>query len=318
MSVFQGVDHVGIGVSDIDAAIEFYGRGVGFDRVLFDWTGELGGLEAVWAGRRGYASQCSRTAAPRRSVPGASSSCRCSTTKGRHPCRRVRPGARSECVRSVSTSAASARYTRASSLRAARSSCRQSSAAVVPNDVDLDISYVADPWGTKLELIEWTGLWRSLPGPARAEGVNHVAFGVTDMPRTRAFYERLGFTELLFESFEFFDPMAPWYTKPWYDPASLPAQHMTMPMPDAGRVDRAGCPRPSRSRLPGHVGASGPDGLRDPRHEHRPRRLGAACRRGRGYTASRSRVDLGGGREWRYLSFAEPDGNYVSLLEARY
>ena len=43
---------------------------------------------------------------------------------------------------------------------------------------------------TKLEMIEWTGLWRSLPGPARAEGVNHVAFGVTDMARSRAFYER--------------------------------------------------------------------------------------------------------------------------------
>ena len=103
-----------------------------------------------------------------------------------------------------------------------------------PNDVDLDIAYVADPWGTKLELIEWTGLWRSLPGPARAEGVNHVAFGVTDMARTRAFYERLGFTELLFESVEFFDPMAPWYEEPWYDPEHLPAQHMTMPMPAQG------------------------------------------------------------------------------------
>jgi len=53
-------------------------------------------------------------------------------------------------------------------------------ADVPPNGVSLDIAYVADPWGTKLEMIEWTGLWRSLPGPARAEGVNHVAFGVTD------------------------------------------------------------------------------------------------------------------------------------------
>ena len=84
-------------------------------------------------------------------------------------------------------------------------------AAVDPNDVSLDIAYVADPWGGKLELIEWTGLWHSLPGPARAEGVNHVAFGVADMARARAFYERLGFTEMLFESTDFFEPMAPWY-----------------------------------------------------------------------------------------------------------
>ena len=107
-------------------------------------------------------------------------------------------------------------------------------ADVPPTGVTLDIAYVADPWSTKLELIEWTGLWRSLPGPARAEGVNHVAFGVTDMARTRAFYERLGFDQLLFESVEFFDPMAPWYEAPWYDPKKLPAQHMTMPMSAQG------------------------------------------------------------------------------------
>jgi catechol 2,3-dioxygenase-like lactoylglutathione lyase family enzyme len=50
MTPFQGVDHVGVGVSDVDEAIEFYGRHVGFDQVLFDHTGELPGLEA-YAGR---------------------------------------------------------------------------------------------------------------------------------------------------------------------------------------------------------------------------------------------------------------------------
>ena len=50
MSRFMGVDHVGVGVGDIDLAIDFYGRHVGFDRVLFDYTGELPGLETV-AGR---------------------------------------------------------------------------------------------------------------------------------------------------------------------------------------------------------------------------------------------------------------------------
>ena len=43
-------------------------------------------------------------------------------------------------------------------------------AAVDPNDVSLDIAYVADPWGGKLELIEWTGLWHSLPGRRARRG----------------------------------------------------------------------------------------------------------------------------------------------------
>src|SRR5215467_1633276 len=40
--MFSGVDHVGVGVADVDAGINFYGR-VGFSEVLFDWTGEVPG-----------------------------------------------------------------------------------------------------------------------------------------------------------------------------------------------------------------------------------------------------------------------------------
>ena len=189
----MGVDHVGIGVGDVDAAIEFYGRHVGFDRVLFDYTGELPGLDAV-AGRDAdaRASRCWRAAAPRRSAPAGSSSCRCSTATGRRRCPRDRRGARSASARSACTFATCRRCTTRSSPPGCASLMEPMSADVPPSGVSLDIAYVADPWGTKLEMIEWTGLWRSLPGPARAEGVNHVAFGVTDMARTRAFYERLG------------------------------------------------------------------------------------------------------------------------------
>ena len=61
-----------------------------------------------------------------------------------------------------------------------------------PNEADLDpyqthcgLSYVADPDGAKIELIEWSTLeagWPLGPGP---QGVNHVAFGVSDIERTR-------------------------------------------------------------------------------------------------------------------------------------
>ncbi len=58
---------------------------------------------------------------------------------------------------------------------------------------ELDLAYVADPGGGKIEILEWTGLWKALPGEPRLEGVNHVAFGVADMQATREFYGRLGF-----------------------------------------------------------------------------------------------------------------------------
>jgi catechol 2,3-dioxygenase-like lactoylglutathione lyase family enzyme len=43
--IFRGVDHIGIGVGDVDVAIDFYGR-VGFSDVLFDYTGTVPGTDA--------------------------------------------------------------------------------------------------------------------------------------------------------------------------------------------------------------------------------------------------------------------------------
>ena len=43
--MFAGVDHVGIGVADMEAALEFFGERLAFSTVLFDYTGELPGLD---------------------------------------------------------------------------------------------------------------------------------------------------------------------------------------------------------------------------------------------------------------------------------
>ena len=45
--MFAGVDHVGIGVADMDTALEFFGERLGFSRVLFDHTGDVPGLEEL-------------------------------------------------------------------------------------------------------------------------------------------------------------------------------------------------------------------------------------------------------------------------------
>jgi catechol 2,3-dioxygenase-like lactoylglutathione lyase family enzyme len=316
MSLFRGVDHIGIGVGDIDEAIAFYGEHVGFDDVRFDWTGEVPGVEQI-AGR-----------APRARIAMLASGAATPVGPGQIKLVQVLEGdgppappagqAWGEVgvceiclhVRGVEGVHASLVAAGCEELMAPMS------AAVVPHDVALDISYVADPWGTKLELIEWTGLWRSLPGRARAEGVNHVAFGVTDMARTRAFYERLGFTELLFESTEFFDPMAPWYVAPWYA-ADLPAQHMTMPMPAQGAAIEPVVLDPPGHDCRGEWGHLGPMefAIGVANLEQGIAELG---RQGIELAGEPQTVDVGGGGEWRYAYFAEPDGNYVSLVEARY
>jgi catechol 2,3-dioxygenase-like lactoylglutathione lyase family enzyme len=315
MSVFRGVDHIGIGVGDLDEAIAFYGEHVGFDDVRFDWTGEVPGLEAV-AGR-----------APRARIAMLGS--RAATPVGPGRLKLVQildgdgppapPEGQAWGEVGVCEVCLHVRGVEAVHAGLVAAGCEELmppiSAAVVPHDVALDISYVADPWGTKLELIEWTGLWRSLPGPARAEGVNHVAFGVTDMARTRTFYERLGFAELLFESTEFFDPMAPWYREPWYS-GDLPAQHMTMPMSSQGAAIEPVVLDPPGHDCRGEWGHLGPMefavGVTS-----LERGIAELGRLGVELVGEPQAIDVGTG-EWRYAYFAEPDGNYVSLVEARY
>jgi catechol 2,3-dioxygenase-like lactoylglutathione lyase family enzyme len=316
VTTFLGVDHVGVGVGDLDAAIAFYGEHVGFDRLLFEYAGDLPGLDP-YAGR-----------VPRARVAMLENGGATPIGAGRVKLVEVldsdgpppppegqawgEVGVCEIClhVRGVQEVYDSLVNAGCESLMAPMS------ADVPPAGVTLDIAYVADPWGTKLELIEWTGLWRSLPGSARAEGVNHVAFGVTDMARTRAFYERLGFTELLFESFEFFDPMAPWYRPPWYDPSALPRQHMTMPMAPQGAAIEPVVLDPPGHDCRGEWGHLGPMdfGIRVANVEGAVAELRSAGVEVYGDPQTLS-VDRG---EWRYVAFAEPDGNYVSLVEPRY
>jgi catechol 2,3-dioxygenase-like lactoylglutathione lyase family enzyme len=159
-------------------------------------------------------------------------------------------------------------------------------------------------------MIEWTGLWHSLPGEPRAEGVNHVAFGVSDIERSRSFYAQLGFAELLFESTEFFEPMAPWYER------ELPEQHMIMTMsPQGAGIEpcRLAPPGPNCRGEWGHLGpmefAIGVSNLQQA--------VSALCARGVPLLGEPHTVEVATG-QWSYAYFAEPDGNYVSLVEPRY
>ena len=51
-ALFRGVDHVGVGVGDMGAALDFFGRRLGFSEVLFDHTADLPGLEELTHRRR--------------------------------------------------------------------------------------------------------------------------------------------------------------------------------------------------------------------------------------------------------------------------
>jgi catechol 2,3-dioxygenase-like lactoylglutathione lyase family enzyme len=303
MSTFRGVDHVGVGVADMEAALDFYAQ-VGFSDVLFDWTGRVPGPERE--------ARVAMLANPQATPVGAGGIKLVQVLDGDGPPPAPSGGGWGElgiceiCLHARGVEGVH----RALVGAGAESLMEPLSASTTPNDVALDIAYVADPWRGKLELIEWTGLWHSLPGAPRAEGVNHVAFGVADMDQTRAFYGRLGFTEPLFESTEFFDPMAGWY------PGDPPDQHMVMLMAAQGAAIEPVVldpPGPDCRGEWGHVGpyefAIGVGSLEAGVAELR--RLGVELQ-GEPVT-----IDVGSG-EWRYAYFRDPDDLFVSLVEPRY
>jgi len=308
--VFAGVEHVGVGVADTEAALAFYGE-VGFSEVLFDFTGEIPGSEAFAGSRR--RGRVVMLANPHATPvgPGRLKLMQLLDGAGPPPLPAGQGwgelGVSEVCLHVRDVGAVHARL---AGLDGARSLMAPLDGAVPPHEVSLDIAYVADPWGGKLELIEWTGLWRSLPGPARAEGVNHVAFGVSELARSRAFYERLGFTEPLFESTEFFEPMASWYTRP------RPEQHMLMLMAPQGAGIEPCLLTPLGPDCRGEWGRLGPFELAVG-VSNLERALATLAAEGVALVSGPHRVEVGSG-EWRYAYIAEPDGNYLSLVEVRY
>jgi catechol 2,3-dioxygenase-like lactoylglutathione lyase family enzyme len=304
-----GVDHIGIGVSDMDRARAFWGR-LGFTDVAFDYTGELGGLDAV-AGRTTVQARVVmlRPAVPTVLGPGA--------VKLVAPAGGAPPMPDGIAWGEPGVSEVSMHVKGQADLYA-QLVAEGAPALMEPNVSPLDpygttcsLSYVADPDGTKVELIEWIDLESGWPQDDGPQGVNHVAFGVASLERTRAFYRALGFTGMVFDSDGYFEPM-----HPWYSPREPPRQKMSLLTNPFG----AGMePVEHIPASPDMSGQWGHQGTFDFGIGVRNLELGVARLRALGVTVSPScTVALEGGATWRYAYFAEPDGTRVCLSEARY
>ncbi len=309
--MFAGVDHVGIGVAEMESALEFFSGRLGFSEVLFDWTGELPGLEELTRASRTRARVvmlASRWATP--IGPGRIRLVQTLSGDGTPPL----PEGMGWGELGISEVCVHARGVELVHKELVESlGCVElmepQSIVCTPFEVSCDLSYVADPGGGKIEVLEWTGLWRSLPGEARLEGVNHVAFGVRDMQATREFYGRLGFSHLVLESDGFFEPMRPWY------PRQMPRQHMILVLPGQG----AGIEPVRLAELTDCAGEWGHLGPMDFAIGVSNLERAVAELRSWGvvFHSDPVTVDVGSG-EWRYAYFADPDGLYVCLSEGRY
>lgn len=307
-----GVDHIGIGVSDMEASKKFY-AGLGFTDVAFDYTGELGGL----SGLTGHDSTEARVVYLRSANP---------TVLGRSGIKLVHitsrpqpplpdgfaygePGICEVCIHVQGYEAFHEHLLATGHTE-----------IMAPNDQILDpykthcgLSYVEDPDGAKIEFIEWRSLEEGWPYEDGPQGVNHVAFGITDADRTEAFYRKLGFSTKLFDMAGINEPMNPWFEKVGRTP---PSQRMMLLMSPHGAAlepveqDPAG---PDMRGEWGHLGTF--------EFSLGARNLDLAIE----YLASidvplvgePTEIRMDGGRTWRYAYFRDPDELYVSVSEIR-
>jgi len=305
-----GVEHIGVGVPDMEKALAFYSD-LGFDRPDFDYTGPLPGMAPL----AGQEVTEARVVHLRGSNP---------STLGLAGIKLVQildrdvpplpegigwgePGICEVCVHARDQDAL---YRKLVDEKGATALMEPNVTETTPYGEKCALSYVADPFGGKIELIEWIGLQTGWPTPDGPQGVNHVAFGVTDMERTRSFYEGLGFTGMLFDSDGYFEPMEPWYSGP------APKQHMVlMTNPHGGGIEPVQHDPPSAD-MHGEWGHAGPMdfGIGVTNLDAELKRLGAA---GYEFLTEPQEVTVGD-LSWRYAYVKEPDGNYISLSESRF
>jgi len=307
-----GIDHIGLGVSDVEASIRFYAE-LGFTDVVFDYTGELGGLSTL----TGHPTTNARVVYLRSANPtvlGRASIKLVHLTNRRQPplpdgFAYGEPGICEVCIHVKEYEAFHHRLVNS-----------DHTVLMEPNDQILEpdgthcgLSYVEDPDGAKIEFIEWRSLESGWPHSAGPQGVNHVAVGIRDAARTETFYRRLGFTSKLFDMAGINEPMNPWFEKVG---RQAPSQHMMLLMsPHGGSLesveqDPAG---PDMRGEWGHLGTF--------EFALGARNLDLAIT----YLTSigveiidePTEIRMPGERSWRYAYFRDPDDLYVSVTEVR-
>jgi catechol 2,3-dioxygenase-like lactoylglutathione lyase family enzyme len=307
-----GVDHIGVGVADVDRSIAFYSQ-LGFDQIAFDEELTLTGLERV-AGRPSVTARVAMLRPGQPTALGLASVKLVSITDRTPPPlpEGIGWGEPGVCEVCVHVKDQAGLYRKLVDEHGVTGLMEPNSAPLPPYDTLCSLSYIEDPDGTKIEMIEWHDLESGWPLPDGPQGVNHVAFGVADIERTSDFYRSLGFTGKLFESDGFFEPMDPWYA-----PRKPPSQRMmllTNPHGAGMEPVQHTPPSPDMSGEWGHLGSfEFAIGVRN------IERSAAALRElGIELLCEPQTIALADGGSWSYAYFAEPDGTYVALSEARY
>lgn len=308
---FAGVDHIGVGVTDMERSLRFYAA-LGFTDVAFDVTTDLPGLAPL----TGHDATTARVVLVRNAgaTPLGPGALKLVQTTDRTPAPAPEGQAWGElgiCEICLHVKDQPAMFRRLTEELGATPLMPPDESLVPPLDTRCSMSYVAGPDGEKIEIIDWADLQQGWPVEPGIQGVNHVAFGVADIERSRDFYRQLGFDGQLFETDGQLESMDPWFA-----PRTPPSQRMmllTNPYGAGMEPVQHTPPSPDMRGEWGHVGpfefAIATRSIE--RAVDRLREMGVELH------GDVQEIDLGGGASWRYLYFRDPDDLYVSVTEVR-
>lgn len=307
-----GLDHIGIGVSDMAESLRFY-AGIGFSDVAFDYSGPLAGLERV-----ARAEPTNARVVYLRSVN--------PTVLGRAGIKLVEltnrpqpplpagfaygePGICEVCIHVKGQ----AEYYHSLVAAGHIGLMDPNDQVLEPYQSHCGLSYVEDPDGAKVEFIEWNDLEAGWPHPTGPQGVNHVAFGVNDIERTETFYRALGFTGKLFDAAGVNEPMNPWFEAVGRTP---PVQRMMLlTSPHGGALEPVEQDPPGTDMRGewGHLGTF--------EFAIGARNLDLALRYldslGVPLAGEPVEIQMADGQTWRYAYLQDPDGLFVCITEVR-
>lgn len=309
--MFKGTAYVGIGVSNMDRSMKFYGDKLGFKEVVFDYSGPLPGMEKV-TGKPEIKARVVMLKNPNAGPMGLG------MVKLVHPLPPDKPGPIPEgtCWGEIGVAEVCIHVHENEKIlnelvEKKGCTCLQpvERGPLPPYDTEAAFSYVADPDGGKVELIEWCGFCAGLGTGPSIEGVNHAAFGVSNMENSLKFYRELGYTEMLCDFKGVLEAMNPWFPEPieqrlvlmynYYGGGIEPVEHFP--------------PSKDLRGSWGHLGAMefaiGVSNLEKACEELRKKSIELL--------SPPQTIEVSSG-QWKYVYIAEPDYNYVSLVEARY
>lgn len=309
--MFRGLNNIGAGVSNMDASIKWYAEELDFTDVLFDYTGELPGMEKL-TGSPVTKARVVMLANPRQGHYGIGLIRLVQILEPYSPPPIPEGFAWGElgiaeiCVECLDAAGLEQKYK------------DKGYEIIMPlrDDLWMDeedhskgrmlLFYISDPDGCKIEFIEnpFTG-----PG-CRCLGVYHTAPGVSDMDKSLKFYERLGFTEPMWP-FDGYEPaMYHWHGGPQW-------MHMELVGNFRGGAIELVQQKPDIKDCRGqwgHLGAMDFQ-IETTNIEVAYEELKAE---GVEFLSEPVTIDLGGGKQWKYAYFWDPDKNYVALTEQRF